>query len=390
MLTLTTVEDEYDVIFIGGGLASCLKSLSLSLMAPHLRWLVLEKESAFLSDRTWSFHESEWLDFVSHFKDVSALEAIKNLPDYYWPQQRVVFDTYERTLEAGYFTIRANSLNRKYLSMFSSSVLFNAQVSSVNRLEHKTHVTLQSGALMRRVSCSKIYDTRPLSLNTPNQDCGYQKFLGQVVRTPQSFPFGAIPIIKDTRVAQLEGYRFIYVLPFDAHTTLIEDTRYADTPNIDTAAYRIEIARYLKEHGVAHYTVEHEESAALPIPLKNLYRSVLHTQPEAFGMAASNFHYVTGYSMPYLIKSIVRDVHQVHCSWIERLRTQFYLALNRMLFFAAEPQDRLAIFRRFYRLPKGLIARFYAGKTTIFDAVRILVGRPPVSIAKAVKALLRF
>ena len=38
---------------------------------------------------------------------------------------------------------------------------------------------------------------------------------------------------------------------------------------------------------------------------------------------------------------------------------------------------------QFYRRPEPLIARFYAGRLTWADRARILVGRPPVPVARA-------
>ena len=58
-----------------------------------------------------------------------------------------------------------------------------------------------------------------------------------------------------------------------------------------------------------------------------------------------------------------------------------------MLFRAAEPQERYRVLERFYRLDAGLIARFYAGQSSMFDRARILAGKPPVPIRRAITAV---
>ncbi len=63
--------------------------------------------------------------------------------------------------------------------------------------------------------------------------------------------------------------------------------------------------------------------------------------------------------------------------------------LARMLFRAADPPERYRILERFYRLPEPLIGRFYAGRSTAFDRLRILAGRPPVAVGRAAAALMR-
>ena len=65
---------------------------------------------------------------------------------------------------------------------------------------------------------------------------------------------------------------------------------------------------------------------------------------------------------------------------------KFYRQLGAML-FAAEPAQRWRIFEHFYRLPAPLIERFYAGKATLADKARMLIGRPPMPIPRALAAL---
>ena len=43
----------------------------------------------------------------------------------------------------------------------------------------------------------------------------------------------------------------------------------------------------------------------------------------------------------------------------------------------------------FYGLPEGLISRFYAGNSHVFDKLRILSGKPPVPVGEALRAALR-
>jgi lycopene beta-cyclase len=58
-----------------------------------------------------------------------------------------------------------------------------------------------------------------------------------------------------------------------------------------------------------------------------------------------------------------------------------------MLFLAAEPDRRWFVMQRFYGLRQGLVERFYAGRSTLADKARILTGRPPVAILRALKCL---
>jgi len=58
-----------------------------------------------------------------------------------------------------------------------------------------------------------------------------------------------------------------------------------------------------------------------------------------------------------------------------------------MMMRAARSEERYRIFERFYRLDPRLIGRFYAGRSTMADRLRILSGKPPVPIGRALAAL---
>ena len=65
----------------------------------------------------------------------------------------------------------------------------------------------------------------------------------------------------------------------------------------------------------------------------------------------------------------------------------FYRMLDAMLFRAAEPGERYRVLERFYGLDARLIARFYAGRSTLGDKARVLMGKPPVPVGRAIRAI---
>ena len=58
-----------------------------------------------------------------------------------------------------------------------------------------------------------------------------------------------------------------------------------------------------------------------------------------------------------------------------------------MLFRAARPDQRYRILQRFYALDERLIERFYAARSSGYDRLRILTGKPPVPVMAALKTL---
>jgi lycopene beta-cyclase len=117
-------------------------------------------------------------------------------------------------------------------------------------------------------------------------------------------------------------------------------------------------------------------------------------------MRAGLFHPLTGYSLPDAVRTAalvaeagdlsgeaLHDLLYRHARSTWRGRG-FYRTLAAMLFKAARPEERYRVLERFYRLDERLIARFYAARSTPFDKVRVLAGKPPVPLKGALMAVL--
>jgi lycopene beta-cyclase len=231
-------------------------------------------------------------------------------------------------------------------------------------------------------------------------DLGWQKFLGVHYRFER--PHGIRrPMIMDATVEQLDGYRFVYLLPFSDTELLVEDTYYSDGPELDAAALRERIAAYLHQNGLPPGEAVGEEVGVLPVAIGGDLDALLAAGGAAakIGMRGGFFHPTTGYSLPdavrvaaliagqprlggEMLRRVLRD--EAHRLWRQR---GFYRMLNKMLFRAAIPSERYKVLERFYGLAPALIGRFYAGETRMLDKARILSGRPPVPIGRALAAL---
>ena len=245
-----------------------------------------------------------------------------------------------------------------------------------------THVVLATG---ERLETRAVIDGRGTNLTFP---CGYQKFLGQdlILEAPHGL---TQPLLMDATVEQLDGYRFVYVLPWSERHVLVEDTYYADTPELDLPTLRERIARWVAARGWKVAEVVREEAASLPIPVAG--------DPPRFdrpvvGVAAGLFHATTGYSLPFAadvaekicaaqdlsasaLTALLGDISRRH--WDSQ---GFFRVLNRMMFRGAKPTERVRIFSSFYKHDEGVIARFYAGKLSFTDkliAMRGGVGTMP-------------
>jgi lycopene beta-cyclase len=237
--------------------------------------------------------------------------------------------------------------------------------------------------------------------DAPDLSLGFQKFVGLEVRL--TGPHGLTePIIMDATVVQTDGYRFVYTLPFDARTLLVEDTRYEDGASLDRDALRQGVLDHIAGQGWTVEAVVREEEGVLPVALDGDLAAHLDRMGSAAqsGLRAGLFHPTTGYGLPDAVRladriadtfdperpEIAADIRRHSLDvWDGR---GFYRLLDRMLFRAARPDQRYRVLERFYGLPQPLIERFYAARSTLADKARILSGKPPVPLVAALACMM--
>ncbi len=105
----------------------------------------------------------------------------------------------------------------------------------------------------------------------------------------------------DATVDQIDGYRFVYCLPFAPDRMFVEDTYYSDTPGLDVPAIRARIADYAQARGWAGAEVVRREAGSLPITLGGDFDAYWRSTGKGIakaGMRAGLFQPATGYSLP--------------------------------------------------------------------------------------------
>jgi lycopene beta-cyclase len=228
-----------------------------------------------------------------------------------------------------------------------------------------------------------VSDARGPDASTPAPG-GYQKVLGRELEGAGGAP--ELPILMDATVAQLDGFRFMYVLPLEHHRVLIEDTYYSTNPELNPDLLRQRIREYARERGFSVQRELREERGVLPIPTRGDFLPSLES-PVRAGYAGGLFHPTTGYSLPVALRfallisstpaALALGPRYQRMLVDHQRQFRFCLWLNRLLFRAFSGEQRHAVLERFYRLPDCTIRRFYALELRPSDRARILCGRPP-------------
>lgn len=373
-----------DLAILGGGLAGGLTALALAALRPDLRVVLVEEGVRCGGNHVWSFFDSD--------VDEDARWLVEPLVVYHWDNHEVRFPGGDRMLPMGYNSITSARLDEVLERSLPADMLLRG-AAAVEVGAH--HVTLAEG---RRIETGAVIDARGATC-FPGLSGGWQKFVGQVAHTG---PHGiTAPIIMDACVEQHDGFRFVYVLPFTPDTLFVEDTYYSDTPRLDRDVLAGRIADYLRGLGLTGEVVG-EEQGVLPVVADGAaFPRAGHIAGVArIGARAGLFHPLTSYSLPDAVRMalVIGHARSFTSVALEALceahaqahwRGGAYLRLlARLMFGAGLPARRWRIFERFYRQSDSLIARFYAGQMSGWDRLRLLIGRPPVPVGRAIATLL--
>ena len=377
-----------DVAIVGGGLSGGLIALALRARRPDIRVVVVDRGLTLGGNHIWSFFGS---DIARADRDLVA-----PLVAHVWQGYDVAFPARRRTLSANYYSITSERFDAQVRAAVpAGDILTERKVLAVT----PTVVELDDG---ERIEAGGVIDCRGAG-DLSTLDIGWQKFLGREFQLKRAHGVER-PTVMDATVEQIDGYRFVYTLPFAADRMFIEDTYYSDTPDLERAKLTARIATYAAAKGWRTKAVVREEAGALPVVVGGDFKAYWRSSGDGVakaGVRAGLFHPTTGYSLPDAVRvaalvagasdlsgGALHDLLHGYAARAWKARG-FYRMLDTMLFRAAEPGERYRVLERFYTLDAKLVGRFYAARSTIGDKARVLTGKPPIPIGRAVRAILR-
>jgi lycopene beta-cyclase len=361
-------DDAFDYILIGGGLQNGLIALALRHHQPGARIALIERDRVLGGNHTWSFHDSDVPDQARPF--------VAPLIEHRWPGYAVLFPGERRDLDLPYATFCSPRLDEVVRGRLGPADALLLGVSVEQASAHE--VKLFDG---RRLTGEVVIDARGPGVLPEVRAGGFLKFLGLEVRL--AAPCGVDrPIIMDATVAQTDGFRFFYLLPFASDHVLIEDNYYSDHTRFDAAAVRAEVLAYAGRLGLRIAETLREESGVLPLPWRDLAAAPAGPDsPLIAGYQAGFFHPATSYSFPVALRLACLigrtprgELLPAYQAFAQEHRRQaaFCHRLNWLLFRGAPPIGRWRILRGFYRHPEETLQRFYALSLTSGDRFRIL------------------
>jgi len=390
--------DPHDLVIVGGGLAGGLIALALRRHAPDCRFVMIEAGETLGGNHRWSWFESDL--------DPESAQLLGEFELNCWDAgYEIAFPRYARKLDTGYRSLSSEVFHDHLADVLPRSAMrLSTRVADLDA----GGVTLDDGG---RIDARRVIDCRTFSASE-NLAGGWQVFLGQHIRCEK--PHGLTrPVIMDARVDQHaphgngSAYRFVYVLPLTDDEVFVEDTYYADAPRMDRSVLRARTQNYARRNGWKGEVIG-EETGILPVVTGGDFAAAQDEQRIAgvamAGTRGGFTHPLTSYTLPFAARNAIQ-IARLLASKPETTgselaafcdsrsdahwrRTGFYRMLGRMLFEAATPAKRVNVFQHFYNLDGALVERFYAARSSWADRARILWGKPPVAVPRAVRALL--
>lgn len=248
----------FDYIIAGSGAAGL--SLAYRLAQPAFqdkRILLIDRSAKQENDRTWCF----WEAGVGRFEEVVFRKWDKL--DFYGPNSGLQLEI----LPYRYKMIRGKDFyayTLAHLHAAKNITVLKAEIYDIDTVAGLSQVDCSEGSFTADWTFSSLLSNEEIHLAKKGLFL-WQHFRGWVVKTEHAAFDPNKAVFMDFRVPQVDGSCFVYVLPFDANTALVEFTVFSEDV-WNKVTYDLYLRDYLQEKlGIQSYTVEETETGRIPM-----------------------------------------------------------------------------------------------------------------------------
>ena len=379
----------FDYIICGGGMAGLSLAYYLKTSTlKHQSILIIEPQEKNKNDRTWAFWENTENTFEHilykrwssvRFGDASGKTQILDIGNYHYKLLRGI----------DFYNFVIGELKR-----LGNIEWIKDCVIDIKESEHFALVTTANRA---KFQAKYVFDsTYKLKLDNQNNHNLLQHFKGFVIKTNEPIFNPESPDMMNFGVEQHNECRFIYVLPFDEYTAIIEYTLF--TKNLlQEKDYDDEIKKYIFEKlQLSDYQILEEEFGIIPMtdevtnefPSKHIVR---------IGTAGGYTNPATGYTFQNTQKRLKRIVESLEKTGSPVIKDTWFK--KRFLFYSSvllnvlekKRQPAAEVFARLYaRNHPSQIFKFLDGETNFWEELKIMYStKKPVFIAAVIDVIKR-
>jgi lycopene beta-cyclase len=377
-MSLINPSQHYDYAFAGAGASTTLQLMSLERrgLLQNKSVLIIDPDEKIKNDKTYCFW-SNTSDAITN-----NCEAIIS---YKWNKIIVNNDVQESISPLAYSHVSGSDVYnelRRIIHTYNITRIFD----SVLTIEH-TNDVLNINTKATTYQAKLMFDSRPPTYKPllANESHLAQSFIGYVITTVEEITSQDCVRLMDFEVAQ-QGYtQFMYVLPFNANTALVELTRFGSdviTPN--------EAEPVLKEYIQSHfgeYTIVDIEKGCIPMSNAEIdIDEIKNVIP--IGARAGAIKSSTGYAfknMFYQAEQLADNIQHQQKLTTKHNKNRFTF-YDRLLLLILKDEAEMGkpIFKTLFQKNKAVnVLHFIEEKTSIVQDLKILSSLPIKPFLKA-------
>ncbi len=251
-------DSHFDYIIAGSGAAGL--SLAYRLAQPafaNKRILLIDRSAKQENDRTWCF----WEAGVGLFD-----------PVVYRSWEKLAFYGPHKTINLAIYPYRYKMIRGKDFYTYSLAqihaaghiTVLKAEIYDIDTVAGQSQVDCSAGSFTADWTFSSLLSNEEIHQAKKGLFL-WQHFKGWIVKTksPAFEPDKAV--FMDFRVPQVDGSCFVYVLPFEAQSALVEFTVFSEEV-WDKSTYDLYLRDYLRERlGITDFEIEQTETGRIPM-----------------------------------------------------------------------------------------------------------------------------
>ena len=371
--TLASSTSVYDFLFIGLGAANSLLILSLykNGLFDGKTIAIIEPSRKLTDEKTFCFWSTK--------EEVVALN-LDELVSNSWKLIEIPGITKENINSLHYHHVKGPDLTNKTKEVLSQcevnyfqSTLDHTPTLSSNYIEVTT-----GGSVVR---CRKVFDSRPPTFSKlqKSQSSLYQSFYGWKIKTDQPVFDTSSMGLMGFNIPQHDATQFVYVLPFESDTALVELTRFGKEILTKEEAQTI-LQEHVGQLGTTFEKLE-EEVGVIPMHSGTLEVADYGDNWIPTGARANLLKCSTGYAFHNMAEDAILQTkalknNQKPVRETKKSRFAFYDRLLLKILSNTPLQGKRVFETLFKKVPVSTVLKFLREKTTPSEEVFIFSKLP--------------
>jgi lycopene beta-cyclase len=370
---LANTSSVYDFLFIGLGAANSLLILSLykNGLLDGKTIAIIEPSSKCTDEKTFCFWSTK--------EELFALN-LEELASHSWKQIEITGITKQNIQPLSYYHVKGTDLTNKTKEVLSLSEVsyFRSTLDNTPTIG-SNYIKVTTGGSV--VHCHKVFDSRPPTFSKleKNQSRLYQSFYGWKIKTDKPVFDLSSMVLMDFNIPQNESTQFVYVLPFESDTALVELTRFGKEKLTKEEANTI-LQDHVQQLGTTFEKLE-VEVGVIPMHSGKIEVADFGDNWIHMGARANLLKCSTGYAFHAMAEDAILQTEALKSNRkpereAKKDRFSFYDRLLLKILSNTPLQGKKVFETLFKKVPIINVLRFLREKTTISEEVFIFSKLP--------------